>query len=491
MKNKSAVIVETRNLPNLIQIIDDHMKYLDESWHLTIFGSIENKDILIPYYQNAQFICLEVPTLTQLEYSRLLTTIEFWNNIPYENILIFQPDSLLLRSGIDEFLDYDYIGGEISVSKYHFPYMNGGLSLRKKSIMLKIIELFPYDEVNYEVNYEDIYFMKYLLELNANLPTKEISHKFGVEGVFGLGSLGMHAMEKYLTPEQCYQILNQYKLKITCLIPPVYDFLCATVMEGLKELSCNVSTSYSIDSDIILIFSNSDYLERKQFLLDNNLMHKAIYIDGSDGKTIEDSNALKDFKHIFKRELFKNDKNDLLPLPFAAEKEYFKFNNLMKDINISCTLREGSNPERKNVNELVKNLNIPNTIVGAVSNGSFHHDSSNELKKEYFKILARSKISISYPGCGWDCARFWEILSNKCLLFSPKIEIQMPNPFIEFIHYIPYDGMEDLKTKLLYYHDNEEEGKLIAEQGFNHLLEYHTTKKRAEYLISEIIKRKI
>jgi hypothetical protein len=84
--------------------------------------------------------------------------------------------------------------------------MNGGLSLRRKSAMLNVLSHFEWDGKQNE----DLFFCEKLKLLNANLPTFEVAKTFSVETIFGLGSLGYHAIEKYLTIEEQEQIKSQY-----------------------------------------------------------------------------------------------------------------------------------------------------------------------------------------------------------------------------------------------------------------------------------------
>jgi hypothetical protein len=321
---------------------------------------------------------------------------------------------------------------------------------------------------------------------------------------------------------------------ITCLIPPRYDFLCATIIDGLNQLDqefyCDQLTNnvvkqnyvqfekilpYCKKSNFILIFSNTDYQKRKQFVMENNFVNKTVYIDGSDYLRFEDLKGVYGWPIVFKREIpnvfefkpykamvfrdvFKNCvkytrdlimhfliKRKALPLPLAAERAYFRFNteHVKKDINISCLLRPDSNQQRREINNLVENLRIPNTVVGPISNGGSAANSLDIMKDEYYKTLSRSKISISYPGAGFDTGRFWEILANKCLLFSPPIKIKMPHPFIEFKHFVPYRDLNELKKQLFYYIEHDQERERIACEGYRHLMRNHISKIRAEYLL--------
>lgn len=141
-----------------------------------------------------------------VEYNQLLTSKAFWNNITEEHVLIIQHDSALLRKGLDEFAQYDYIGAPWKFE----PYVgNGGLSMRKKSAMLKILDEVPYNGTDNE----DIYFTWGCRKLGLNLAPYEVAEKFSCETIFKLGTIGYHAIEKYLTEDECKQIKEQYAVK--------------------------------------------------------------------------------------------------------------------------------------------------------------------------------------------------------------------------------------------------------------------------------------
>ena len=180
-----AIIVENRQLAGLQRIIDRHMKFLP-GWDLK--------------HHSPQWI------RSGHDYNTYLTTRSFWEElIQYERVLIFQADSMILRSGIDEFMEYDFIGAPI----YHipFPAMNGGFSLRNPRAMLQCLDFREWSSVH---GNEDISYCHILESINGNLPTKEIATKFSVESLFSLGSFGIHQIHSYLSPQQCNQILNQY-----------------------------------------------------------------------------------------------------------------------------------------------------------------------------------------------------------------------------------------------------------------------------------------
>ena len=183
MSKLAVVLVENR--VNCQEIMDRHLKYLPKN--------------SVPYIIDNLIIS------SSYDYNNYLANSKvFWNHIKEENILIIQHDSALLKNGIEEFYQYDYVGAPWTFQQHGG---NGGLSFRKKSAMLKVIENYPYNGIDNE----DVYFCNGLKFLGMNLAPREVCEKFSCEAIFKLGALGYHAIERYLTPEQCEQIKNQYK----------------------------------------------------------------------------------------------------------------------------------------------------------------------------------------------------------------------------------------------------------------------------------------
>lgn len=199
MHELAAVIVDTRRL-SLYQVITEHLFYLPKYTKLYIFSSEDNRHL--QEMLNCEFHVVEVNDIRG--YNKLLKSKNFWNKIKEENVLIFQEDSGLLREGIEDFYEYDYIGA----SWDFYPFVgNGGLSFRHKSAMLKVLEICnPENDIN-----EDVYFAWGCNVLKLNLAPVHVANKFSCETQFHLGTLGYHAIEKYLPLEQVNEIKNQYE----------------------------------------------------------------------------------------------------------------------------------------------------------------------------------------------------------------------------------------------------------------------------------------
>lgn len=203
MKKLAAFICETRIQPNLIQVINNHLKYLPSDTDLFIYQG-EDQRFFKKLYRNAHLT--EVSSMSITEYNQLLTSPTFWQQfLGYQRVLVFQSDSMLLRSGIEEFLemDYGFIGAPIwhTVNAY-----NGGLSLRDPKLMYEICNTHTWEATN-----EDMWYCKIISEkYPKKLPPKEVCTRFSVESIFALGSLGVHSPQSWLTKEECEQIFSQY-----------------------------------------------------------------------------------------------------------------------------------------------------------------------------------------------------------------------------------------------------------------------------------------
>ena len=115
----------------------------------------------------------------------------FYDNIPTETFLIFQTDSIILRENKDkiyDFIKYDYVGAPWPKTMDILGKMevgNGGLSLRKKS---KMVELLQYKEKGIANDglygkyvAEDQFFCGYYVpEVNVYKPTYIKAREFSV-----------------------------------------------------------------------------------------------------------------------------------------------------------------------------------------------------------------------------------------------------------------------------------------------------------------------
>lgn len=204
----AAVIVETRILPNLKEVIDNHMSQLPKGWDLVIYHGQTNEKAMraaAEHVHTVRFVNMKVHAIDVREYNLLLTSEDFWYGLRnYKKVLIFQSDSMLLRKGIEEFIYWDYVGAPW---EWQIHGGNGGLSIRNPLTMTALLVARKYNGDN-----EDTFFSNTLdtHPYLGKMAPREVCEKFSCETIFRLGTLGYHAIEKYMTKDQINQIKTQY-----------------------------------------------------------------------------------------------------------------------------------------------------------------------------------------------------------------------------------------------------------------------------------------
>ena len=131
-------------------------------------------------------------------YNKILLDENFWKTFNEEYILILQPDCIILRDVIESDFNYDYIGaicGNFNNDSY---MVNGGLSMRKKNIMIEICENLNKEEKNGTIP-EDIIFTEKLRNNNSyKFPTWKDCMNFSIESIGNIDNvIGIHGTDKY------------------------------------------------------------------------------------------------------------------------------------------------------------------------------------------------------------------------------------------------------------------------------------------------------
>jgi hypothetical protein len=218
----TAVIIEPREHKALYFVLDNFVENLSEKWNFIIFHGNKNinyinnilkSPLLSKNIHRIKLINLNVDNLTIKDYNNLLVTKDFYNKIPTEIFLIFQTDSMICKEYnylINDFIKYDYVGAPLKAKLVG----NGGLSLRRKSKMLEIL-----DKCEYKNEPEDVYFSVACNNINLNKPSYEESKEFSVEAVYNPISFGVHKPWRFLNKDQminknsyCNGVLNLTKL---------------------------------------------------------------------------------------------------------------------------------------------------------------------------------------------------------------------------------------------------------------------------------------
>jgi hypothetical protein len=185
-------------------VLSNFTSMLDDRWNFIIFHGNKNK-VFIESILNTnkqlrnnkhriRLINLNADNLTIDDYNTLFKSKDFYKNIPTELFLVFQTDTMICskyRDYIYRFLKYDYVGAPWSDGRVG----NGGLSLRRKSKMLEILDAYIDTDKNH--NEDGVFSGEFTKLVSTKKPTFEQAKEFSIETVFHNKSFGLHKAWEY------------------------------------------------------------------------------------------------------------------------------------------------------------------------------------------------------------------------------------------------------------------------------------------------------
>jgi hypothetical protein len=201
---KVAFLVETRPLSHLPALFAHMTNIIPPEWIFKVMGSSDlissmRLSPLMSRLEDAgklQF--LDLPSNYTLEnretISQMFTDPHLYGDIlaPAEHLLVFQPDSIFCANAprtLNDFLEWDWIGAPWSKTATYGG--NGGLSLRKVSKILKVLE--KQKRPHGDGALEDLWLTSRLNALEAaRMPHANTSKTFSVESVWDEAPLGYH-----------------------------------------------------------------------------------------------------------------------------------------------------------------------------------------------------------------------------------------------------------------------------------------------------------
>lgn len=193
-ENYGIIFIETRNFPSLRQIFEEHIKYVD--LEPLVVCSFENHE----QFDGYQKILIKNPNNNKA-YNQMITQSDFWKKIPFDKVLICERESGILRRGIEEFYEWDYVGAPWKFQQHGG---NGGFSWRSVQAMIDISSKFRIGGEN-----EDVFFCNHMK--GWKLAPRGVCARFSMETIYQEGTFGLHAIENYFPKEICKKIYNQYK----------------------------------------------------------------------------------------------------------------------------------------------------------------------------------------------------------------------------------------------------------------------------------------
>ena len=270
--NYETVLIEFRKFPHVEFLIRNTILKLDNKWSHTIICGNNNykmmQKIVKKISSNIKIIKTDYDNLKPSDYSKFLTSIDFWDLLYGEKILIYQEDSILFNDNIHDFLEFDFIGAPFPKLENDTPNSvgNGGLSIRTKSIMKEIIKTISVDDTIFEDSTytymnitnsyfppEDVYFCKNMQELNiGKVSDWNNGYKFSSERIYNPNSFGGHKFW-ISNPEWRKQMVyflsySEYQSK-----SDIYKYLKYVHLNENYDKTKNIPNAFDID----LLFCNS------------------------------------------------------------------------------------------------------------------------------------------------------------------------------------------------------------------------------------------
>jgi len=224
----TALIVEPRDMKRIPLIINHFHFTLGTRWKIVFYCGAGLKSKWISRVnKEVEIRELSINNLNAQGYSDLLKSKDLWSSLYGDFVLVFQTDAWIMNEPpftIDYFISRNksYIGGNMSYrwdqveARTPFYNFNGGLSLRKRNDMLKVIEAFPPIKTldnppdgtskenlpPIEGTAEDVYFVLgcYNLQMDVG-DTDEQCNQFALHTIFYPRAFGVHKPSWFVRQE--------------------------------------------------------------------------------------------------------------------------------------------------------------------------------------------------------------------------------------------------------------------------------------------------
>ena len=229
-KDNVVVLVDNReNAFSVISMILAALNVDNTKWDFMIFTSSK----AVKYYVDrvgrfakvVPYDALDVKVFNIDVYNGILMSQSFWSRLQnWSKVLIIQDDGVVIRKGVEKFLEWDYIGapwldapGNEYLKQKVNPNMvgNGGLSLRSIKSMMDVVKNCEQEKNQlfyYNINRipEDVYFVKALCSEERKdiykLPLLTVGAQFSSEQIVNMNSIGFHKLWMYNSQD----IVKQY-----------------------------------------------------------------------------------------------------------------------------------------------------------------------------------------------------------------------------------------------------------------------------------------
>jgi hypothetical protein len=175
-----------------------------------------------------------------------------------------------------------------------------------------------------------------------------------------------------------------------------------------------------------------------------------------------------------------------LPLPMALPEEILQWimtdDHLPKEYSIGFLGSTNDGRRRKIVEEIERFY--PNTLF-QTTNVPSAADSCPQgrlSRRKYYRQLQKCRIVLSLSWAGYDTFRFWENAACNAVHLAFRFPLYIPNDFTDNQNILRFDHPDELRRKIDPILDNFDKAREMIRNGRRHLVTYHLTTGRAEYL---------
>jgi hypothetical protein len=213
-KKNTVLLIEPRfKKKEIIFLLANTFNKIGNNWNYVFYCGKSFKDLwgkILPGF--IELRALEHDNFENSNvYNNFCKKKKLWESLYGDFILTIQLDTWIMNHSpynISFFIDQNksYIGGNMSykwgyfnnINLHHeFRNFNGGLSLRKRLDMIKVIENYPSvetvnDQTDFLTENEDVYFTTGCIKLNLPIGDDELSSHFSLHGIYHEIYFGIH-----------------------------------------------------------------------------------------------------------------------------------------------------------------------------------------------------------------------------------------------------------------------------------------------------------
>ena len=425
----TALIVDPRDDDILIPLILDYKRKLGDDWIIVFYcgKGLKNKMSKQLVDHNIEIIELDVTNFNINEYSDFMKTKNLWNSLYGKFVLTFQTDAFILNKlpyDINYFINMNksYIGGnmdhnwnELIRENLHINYrnFNGGLSLRKRLDMIKIIDYFGTEKTEYHskkmhTDPEDVYFTLGCYKLQLPVGDNEKCQHFSINRIYFDKFFGVHKpipilLKKHNDIQNIYDTnQNKFILVNTNNLEQMYTYNkkivdCFIFYNELEMLTYRLNILYNIVDYFVIVEARHTFVgSLKKLYFDENkhlfqkFSNKIIYI-------VIDLPFTKDNINISNGDQWTNERYQRNCISKGLEKIDIELS--LEDVIIIADLDEIPDPDMLNRIKTEK-LKINNGICRLEQDFYYYNLNSKRNEKWYHcKILTVKK----YKELGLTC----------------------------------------------------------------------------------------